>query len=251
MKENWKLLVAIAACVVIGLFCARRVYNAFYSRPPGWVKQEDRVGPAISKSEPVRAAWKKFSDLLAVARHESEQRQLPIGTVSLLAIQPGGTNAVFILTQAVINQGFNPLRNIQSTLGGDEKGFVGFYATAGTPIPFTIVRVQGRPRNPPVTLHLENTIAPGATQMVARIEWRRAPVNVGKDGKLHAGLGRFPRTPNAVYARAVNLPSGSAIVRSGPPHTATEFDGVSPLVSWIGTAADAGAPMNVVFTLPK
>jgi len=125
-------------------------------------------------------------------------------------------------------QGFNPLNNVQASIGGDEKRFVGFYATDGGPIPFTIVRVPGRRGNPPVTLHLKSPIPPGETQLVVRVERRRAPVNIGKDGKAQAGLGRFPRTPNAVYARAIGLPSGSVIVRSVPDTTVTVSEGVAP-----------------------
>jgi hypothetical protein len=102
-----------------------------------------------------------------------------------------------------------------------------------------------------VTLHLDATVAPGATQLVVRVGWRRAPVSVGKNGNWQAGLGRLPRTPNTVYARAVSLPSGSTVVRSTPQQTATVHDGVVPMVSWIGAAVDAGAPMSVVFTMPK
>ena len=151
----------------------------------------------------------------------------------------------------MVNQGFNPLKNVQSSIGGDEKRFVGFYGTDGGPIPFTVVRVPGRPHNPPVTLHLSIPIAAGETQWVVRVERRRAPVNIGKDGKAQAGLGRFPRTPNAVYARAIGLPTGSVIIRSVPATTATVMEGPAPLVSWIGTAINANAPMSVVFTPPK
>ena len=251
MKDNWKLWLAVVACVVVTAFCARRAYDAFHERPPAWVKTEDRIGPAISRDAQLNVAWKKFSDLLGTVRRESAQQQLPVGTVSLLALESDATNAVSIATESVVNKGFNPLNNIQASIGGDEKRFVGFYATDGGPIAFTIVRVPGRPRNPPVTLHLNSPIAPGETQLVVRVERRRAPVNIGKDGKAQAGLGRFPRTPNAVYGRALGLPAGSAIVRTVPDKTATISDGVAPLVSWIGTATSANAPMSVVFTLAK
>jgi hypothetical protein len=251
MKDNWKLWLAVIACVVVAVFCARRAHEAFYGKPPEWIRQEDRVGAAIGKDGKLQVAWKQFSDLLAATQRESAQQQLPVGTVSLLALETSGTDALSIVTQPVVNQGFNPLRNPQASIGGDEKRFVGFYTTAGAAIPFTIVRVQGRSQNPPVTLHLDATVAPGATQLVVRVEWRRAPVTVGKNGKLQAGLGRFPRTPNAVYARAVSLPAGSTIVRSIPQQTATVRDGPVPLVSWIGGVTDAGAPMSVVFTAPK
>jgi hypothetical protein len=151
----------------------------------------------------------------------------------------------------VVNQGFNPLQNAQSVLGGDGKGFVGFYTTAGEPIPFTIVWVKARSRNPPVTLHLASPLAPGDTQLVMRVEWRRGPINIGKDRKFQAGLGRFPRTPNAIYTRAVKLPTGSTVVRTVPDKTATVSTDPSPLISWIGTPASGNAPMSVVFTLPK
>jgi hypothetical protein len=251
MKQDWKLWLAALACVAVLAFCARRAYVAFHGGPPDWIRQEDRVGPALSKDDRLKATWEKFSDLLESARNEAAQRQLPLGTVSLFALEKSGTDALSVVTQTVVNQGFNPLQNAQSSLGGDGKGFVGFYTTAGEPIPFTIVWVKGRSRNPPVTLHLDKMITPGATQFVMRVEWRRAPVTIGKDGKLQAGLGRFPRTPNAVYARAVGLPSGSVIVRSVPDKAATVSIDVAPLVSWIGSAAGANAPMSVVFTLPK
>ena len=209
------------------------------------------MGPALSKDERLKVAWERFNDLQGLVQRESEQRQLPMGTISLVALEKSGTDAVSIVTQPVVNEGFNPLQNAQASLGGDEKGFVGFYMPTGEPIPFTIVRVKSRPRNPPVTLHLDKPIAPGGTQFVARVEWRRAPVTVGKDGKLQAGLGRFPRTPNAVYARAVRLPSNSVIVRTVPDKTAAVSGDVAPVVSWLGTAANANAPMSVVFTLPK
>jgi hypothetical protein len=251
VKDNWKLWLAIIACVVVAMLCAQRAHEAFYGSPPKWIREEDRVGAGISKDGKLQVAWKQFSDILGTAQHESAQRQLPVGTVSLLALQTSGTDALAIVTQSVVNQGFNPLRNPQASIGGDEKRFVGFYTTAGAPIPFTIVRVQGRPHDPPVTLHLDAAVAPGATQWVVRVEWRRTPVSVGKNGNLQAGLGRFPRTPKAVYARAVSLPSGSTIVRSIPQQTATVQNGAAPLVSWIGGATDVGVPMNVVFTVPK
>jgi hypothetical protein len=251
MKDNWKLWLAVAACVVVAVFCARRAREAFYGKPPGWIRQEDRIGAAIGRDGKLQVAWKQFSDLLAATRRESAQRQLPVGTVSLLALETSGTDALAIVTQPVVNQGFNPLRNPQASVGGDEKRFVGFYTTAGAPIPFTIVRVQGRPKDPPVTLHLDAAVAPGATQLVVRVEWRRAPVSAGKNGNLQAGLGRFPRTPNAVYARAVSLPFGSSIMLSTPQQTVTVRDGAVPSVSWIGGASDSGAPMSVVFTAPK
>ncbi|HXI82556.1 MAG TPA: hypothetical protein VNL17_00540 [Verrucomicrobiae bacterium] len=251
MKDNWKLWLAVIACTIVMAFCARRAYNAFHERPPSWVKTEDRVGPAIGRDGRLNGAWKEFSDLLGTVRRESAQQQLPVGGVSLLALETDATNAVSIATEPVVNQGFNPLNNIQASIGGDERRFVGFYATDGGPIPFTIVRVPGRGRNPPVTLHLKSPIAPGETQLVVRVERRRAPVNIGKDGKAQAGLGRFPRTPNAVYARAIALPPGGVIVRSVPDTTATVSGDVAPLVSWIGTATNANAPMSVVFTLPK
>ena len=251
MKDNWKLWLAVVACVVATAFCARRAYDAFYERPPAWVKTEDRIGPAISRDGQLNVAWKEFSDLLGTVRRESAQQQLPVGSVSLLALESDATNAVSIATESVVNQGFNPLNNIQASIGGDEKRFVGFYGTDGGRIPFTIVRIPGRPRNPPVTLHLNSPIAPGETQLVVRVERRRAPVNIGKDGKAQAGLGRFPRTPNAVYGRALGLPTGSAIVRTVPDKTATISEGAAPLVSWIGTATSANAPMSVVFTVPK
>ena len=251
MKDNWKLWFATIACVVVVAFCARRAYVAFHAAPPDWIRQEDRIGSALGKDDRLKVAWEKFSGLLGVARIEAEQRQLPVGTVSLVALEKSGTDAVSIVTQPVVNQGFNPLQNAQASLGGDEKNFVGFYSTAGEPIPFTIVRVKGRPRSPPVTLHLGSAIAPGGTQFVMRVEWRCAPVTIGKDGKLQAGLGRFPRTPDAVYTRAVRLPSGSVVVRTVPAKTATVSVDAAPLVSWVGTAANANAPMSVVFTLPK
>jgi hypothetical protein len=251
MKDNWKLWLATITCVIVMVFCSRRAYNAFHERPPNWVKTEDRVGPAISRDGRLNVAWKGFSDLLGTVRRESTQQQLPVGGVSLLALETDVTNALSIVTEPMVNQGFNPLKNVQASIGGDEKRFVGFYATDGAPIPFTIVRVQGRPRNPPVTLHLNSPIAPGETQWVVRVERRRAPVNIGKDGRAQAGLGRFPRTPDAVYARAIGLPSGSVIVRSVPATTAMVAEDVAPLVSWIGTATNTNAPMSVVFTPPK
>jgi hypothetical protein len=251
VKDNWKLWLAVVACVVVAVFFTQRAHEAFYGSPPGWIKQEDRIGAAISKDGKLQVAWKQFSDILGAAQRESAQRQLPVGTISLLFLETSGTDALAIVTEPVVNQGFNPLRNPQSSIGGDEKRFVGFYTTAGAPIPFTIVRVQGRSKNPPVTLHLDATVAPGATQWVVRVEWRRAPVSVTKNGKLQAGLGRFPRAPNAVYVRAVSLPSGSTIVRSSPQETATVQNGSVPLVSWIGGPADGGVPMSVVFTKPK
>ena len=251
MTDQWKLWLAVIACGIVTALCARRTYNAFHERPPAWVKTEDRVGPAINRDSQLNVAWKEFSDLLGTVRRESTQEQLPVGSVSLLALETDATNAISIATESVVNQGFNPLNNIQASIGGDEKRFVGFYATDGGPIPFTIVRVPGRPRNPPVTLHLNSPIAPGETQLVVRVERRRAPVNIGKDGKAQAGLGRFPRTPNAVYARAIGLPPGSVIVRSVPATTATLSVGVDPLVAWIGTATNANAPMSVVFTPSK
>jgi len=251
MKDNLKLWLAVVACGIVAVFCARRAYNVFHERPPMWVKTEDRVGPAVSRDNHLNVAWKEFSDLLGTVQRESARQQLPVGSVSLLALETDVTNAVSIATESVVNQGFNPLNNVQASIGGDEKRFVGFYATDGGPIPFTIVRVPGRRGNPPVTLHLKSPIPPGETQLVVRVERRRAPVNIGKDGKAQAGLGRFPRTPNAVYARAIGLPSGSVIVRSTPDTTATVSVDVAPLVSWIGTATNANAPMSVVFTLPK
>jgi hypothetical protein len=251
MKEHWKLWLATINCMIVMVFCARRAYNTFHERPPDWVKTEDRVGPAISRDGQRNVAWKQFSDLLGTVRRESAQQQLPVGGVSLLALEADVTNALSIVTEPMVNQGFNPLKNVQASIGGDEKRFVGFYATDGGPIPFTIVRVPGRQRNPPVTLHLNNPIAPGETQWVVRVEQRRAPVNIGKDGKAQAGLGRFPRTPNAVYARAIGLPSGSVIVRNAPATTATVTEGAAPLVSWIGIANNTNAPMSVVFNPPK
>ena len=251
MKDNWKLWLAVIACGIVMAFCVRRAYNAFHERPPAWVKTEDRVGPVITRDNHLNAAWKAFSDLLVTVRRESARQQLPVGSVSLLALESDITNAVSIATESLVNQGFNPLNNVQASIGGDERRFVGFYGIDGGPIPFTIVRVPGRRGNPPVTLHLKNPIAPGETQLVARVERRRAPVNIGKDGKAQAGLGRFPRTPNAVYARAIELPSGSMIVRNVPDTTATVSGDVVPLVSWIGTATNANAPMSVVFTLSK
>ena len=228
MKDNWKLWIAVIACAAVATFCSRRVYEAFYARPPAWVKLDDRTGPAIRQDSQLDTAWKKFGELLGSARRESEERQLPLGDVSLLALENNSTDAVFIVTQSIVNQGFNPLKNVQASMGGDEQRFVGFYATDGGPIPFTIVRVPGRTRNPPVTLHLESAIAPGGTQLVVRVERRHAPVNVGKDGRMQVGLGRFPRMPNAVYVRAVRLPSGSVVVRSVPEKTATVLDGPAP-----------------------
>jgi hypothetical protein len=251
MKDNWKLWLAIIACVVVGAFCARRAHETFYGSPPAWIKQENRIGVVINKDGKLQVAWKQFSSLLDATQREGARQELPVGTVSLLALEASGTDALAVVTQPVVNQGFNPLRNPQASIGGDEKRFVGFYTTAGAPIPFTIVRVQGRTQNPPVTLHLDATVASGATQLVVRVEWRRAPVSVGKNGNLQAGLGRFPRTPNAVYARAVSLPSGSTVVRATPQQTATVQDGTVPLVSWIGAATDVGAPMSVVFTKAK
>jgi hypothetical protein len=251
MKDNWKLWFVTIACVVVLAFCAHRAYVAFHGSPPEWIRREDRVGSALGKDDRLKTAWEKFSDLLRIARLEAEQRQLPVGTVSLFALEKNGTDAVSIVTQPVVNQGFNPLQNAQSALGGDGKGFVGFYTTAGEPIPFTIVWVKGRSRNPPVTLHLSNAVDPGATQFVMRVEWSRGPVTIGKDGKLQAGLGRFPRTPNAIYTRAIRFPSGSVIVRSVPDKTVTVSVDAAPLVSWMGTAANANAPMSVLFTLPK
>jgi hypothetical protein len=251
MKDNWKLWLATIVCLVVVAFCARRTYDAFHERPPAWVKTEDRVGRVISGDAQLNVAWKEFSDLLGTVRRESVQQQLPVGSVSLLALEKDATNAVSIATDSVVTQGFNPLNNVQASIGGDEKRFVGFYATDGTSIAFTIVRVPGRSRNPPVTLHLNSPIPPGETQLVVRVERRRAPVNIGKDGKAQAGLGRFPRTPNAVYARALGLPTGSVIVRTVPDKTATISEGAAPLISWIGTATSANAPMSVVFTLPK
>jgi hypothetical protein len=251
MKDNWKLWLAMVACMIVLVFCWRRAYDSFHERPPDWVKTEDRIGPSISRDGQLSVAWKEFGDLLGTVRRESVQRQLPVGGVSLLALEADVTNAISIVTEPMMNQGFNPLKNVQASIGGDEKRFIGFYTTDGAPIPFTIVRVPGRPRNPPVTLHLNSPIAAGETQWVVRVERRRAPVNIGKDGKAQAGLGRFPRTPNAVYARAIGLPPGGVIVRSVPAATATVVEGVAPLVSWIGTATNANAPMSVVFTPPK
>jgi hypothetical protein len=251
MKEHWKLWLTAIACVIVMSFSSQRAYNAFHERPPDWVKTEDRVGPAISRDGQLSVAWKEFSDLLGTVHRESAQQQLPVGGVSLLALEADVTNTLSIVTEPMMNQGFNPLKNVQASIGGDEKRFVGFYATDGAPIPFTIVRVKGRQRNPPVTLHLNTPIAPAETQWVVRVERRRGPVNIGKDGKAQAGLGRFPRTPNAIYARAIGLPPGSTIVRSVPATTATVAEGVAPLVSWIGTATNANAPMSVAFTPPK
>ena len=87
MKEHWKLWLAAIACVIVMVFCSRRAYNAFHERPPDWVKTEDRVGPAISRDGQRDVAWKEFSDLLGNVRRESAQQQLPVGSVSLLALE--------------------------------------------------------------------------------------------------------------------------------------------------------------------
>jgi hypothetical protein len=119
MKDNWKLWLAVIACGIVTAFCARRVYDAFHERPPAWVKTEDRVGRAISGDAQLNVAWKEFSDLLGTVRRESAQQQLPIGSVALLALEKDATNAVFIATESVVNQGFNPLNNVQASIGGD------------------------------------------------------------------------------------------------------------------------------------
>ncbi len=187
MKEHWKLWLAAITCVIVMVFCSRRAYNAFHERPPDWVKTEDRLGPAISRDNQREVAWKEFSDLLGAVRRESAEQQLPVGGVSLLALEADVTNALSIVTEPMVNQGFNPLKNVQASIGGDEKRFVGFYATDGGPIPFTIVRVPGRPRNPPVTLHLNNPIAAGRNAMGRA---RRTTARAGQYRQGWQGAGR-------------------------------------------------------------
>ena len=251
MNNRWKLLLAAAACIAVVAWCGWRAYVAFRGAPPGWIERVDRESRSLARDDALRSAWKDFSELLAATRRTAEQRRLPLGSVSLLALEPNVSNGVFFVTETIINQGFNPQKNVQTSLGGNPDGPIGYYTAACDPIPFTIVRVTGNPRFRPVTLHLAEAIAPGTSQVVVRVETRHTPTKTGKDGKVQAGLGRFPRAPNAVYARAVRLPAGSVVARATPEKTATILTGTQSLVTWIGTAADANTPLNVAFVPPK
>ena len=247
--NTWKVWAAIALCVLSIGFAVRRVESTFGLRPPDWMQLREHTSPRIEGVFGTSPAWHHFQDLARAARVQADIQCATDYSVQLVEFERGGDRAVVWSGETVHNQGFDPLSKIERMLWIELSRVIGFYAADGTPLGFATRRNPRTGNQLFITVHLDNSIAPGAAVFLIRREGAAHLPPTGSASERIMRLGYLRRTPELVAAQGVVLPPRATPKRYAPAESAMVVPGPATMVAWISSdMKDNGALLSVTFS---
>jgi len=238
---RWLLVAVLAALVG---FSGWRAWHAFRERPGALFAQRGRHSAALPGD-----TWQQFSRFLKTARAVAERNQRPIDSIQLMELTQDAASAIYWLDEHLKNPGFSPLQNFERQRGGGEVELLGFYTLDGRPLKFT---ERSNPKNPQqhvLTVHLDEPVAPGKTELILRRERRPLNGDAGRDGARTIELKDLPATPTRLHVRAVRLTADAALVDYEPKPAEQVAQAGPPMVGWLSDQFEADTPVRVTFRL--
>lgn len=247
---NWKLWLAVPVFLAGGFFGGWQLYQAFWSGPPKGFYIKTRTSPALDRGSRADLMWNRFRYLYTEAQREAAAYQQSLASFSFLELGRDPQQAVEWSLDTVINPGFDPLRNIERTLGNQADALVGYYTSDGQALAYTLKRPADFPNRTAVTIHLDKPINPGQTTQLLRLQRRKLSLKPNKNAYT-LSLGWLPDPQRGIHARGVRLPERARVVKYAPDQAFTATNGV-PMVGWINTYLPTkNRTITVTFTLPQ
>jgi hypothetical protein len=235
LKPAFAFSLLAVALVLIGV----QLRRGDGDRPPSWVKIETLSSPALPSTA--------FRFLAEECAKEAARRHLPVVAMRALALE--GTNgvALFWSTEPMVNPGFSPISQVDRKFQPRRDAWVGYYHLDGTPMRYTQRNNPAQTNSIFVSVHLDPPLAPGATQVVARVNKVVLRLRPNRAGNFEVFQGRFPPSPG-VMGCAVALPLNAEWVRMAPLSAAKKTEGDTTFVWWLSTRTESNAqPMSVEF----
>ncbi|MDD2707619.1 MAG: hypothetical protein PHV34_06375 [Verrucomicrobiae bacterium] len=247
---NWQFwFLGLVAAVVVGWGVVRFV-QSFRMELPGWLNENRRCGSSLDTRRQPDLPWNRLKDLMGQVEIMCKSNKKEFGAVQLLVFENDPQKAVMWTVEKVVNPGFNPMHQIERSLGIPPGLFVGYYTVAGKAMPFTVKTVTKEAKKFGTTIELKKPLAPGESMVMIRLEKQMKRARLGKDGKHGVGLGRMPE--DKVHARGVCLPEGALLAGCNPQGGAITFTNGVGCVAWVNVSLEnSKAPLSLTFSMPK
>lgn len=230
------LLLVLAAGFVVFQF-----YRSFSEREATWFKPRPHANPILPPGP--------FKLVREECEREAARQHLPVASTRVLALSDTNGASILWTTEAVRNGGFAPMTQFEQMLFPKRDSWVGYYRLDGTPMRCTLRPSLSQTNAAFVTLHLDQPIAPGGTQLVVRVNKVNLRLRPNRAGNFEVFQGRFPPS-TGVLGAAVVLPPKSEWVRMAPISATKKTDGDSTFVYWLNTRTGSNAPpMSVEFRM--
>lgn len=215
--------------------------HAAGDQPPSWLKIENHASPTIPSD--------RFKALVDECVRESARRRLPVGPVRFIALADTNGTSMAWSTETLTNPGFAPLAQVDRRFNLRRDTWVGYYRLDGTPMRYTQRTNPGQTNGVFILLHLDQPLAPGATQVVARVDQVRFRLRPNRAGNFEFFQGRFPPS-STVSGTGIEIPRNAELVRLAPISGTRKTEEKSTFVWWINTRTESNSPpMSVEFKL--
>ena len=246
---KWKYWLAGTVCAIVIGFALRQYQSTFGSKLPDWIHLREHESERIPVMHGVNSAWRQFAELLRLARAAAATQQVANCTIQLSELTSDEHDATVWWGEPILNQGFEPMPNVERQFWANPPNLLGYYADDGTPLRFA-TRKNPHPGGDQliVTVHLAKPIGAGSSMFLIRRE-RRPELRATKMGSERVfGLGYLRYRRDAVETHGVLLPPHTVLVRYIPEAPAVVFPGPPIMVGWLSTDLKSNkAPLTVTF----
>ena len=252
MKWNWKTLAATSGVLLALAFVVARINSAFVARPPAWMHPTEHRSPPLDRDARLGLGWSQLQLVREQAELQAKMRHQGLGSLRLMMVGSDPQEVVSWNSEALVNQGFQPLANFECSAPVSADRFVGYYTMEGDPLPYTS-KYDPRQSNTFVcTLHLPAAINPGATALVFQVTRPKSRVRIPAkgNGPYEVHLGRLPSPDTTIAAWSIALPDHTEVVRHSPAQGPLILTDPGVMVLWINSRLDPPESAAALFFRP-
>jgi len=246
---RWKVWLASAAFVFVIAFVPHQFRTSFNSHPPDWMQLHEHASQRLPDLHEVHSGWFQFAQLLGSARAAADSQPTANYTIRVIEPHNDGHTSTIWWGEPILNEGFDPMPNIERQLRTDPAHVLGYYNADGTPLGFATRKMPTGGDLIIATVHTDKPIPPGARMFLIRRELSIDKKATDTGGQRTIGLGNLRYNPGRVEARGVLLPPQATLTSYAPEGSATVFPSAPILVAWLSTDLVTNAiPLSVSFT---
>jgi hypothetical protein len=229
---NWKSRVAVAAVVLAVGFAVYQYRSVFMPLGPASLQMREHESQRIPKLRETNSAFWQFSQLLHLVRTKAAARQVDKYSVQVMELDPDANNGVLWEGETVRNEGFDPLPDVEHDFWIDSSRVLGCYTAEGAPLAFRTRLNPPRTGQLVVTIHLNQPMAPGATEFLFIRERVPSQARPNNNNQRIIGLPPLIQEQDNVEGRGVVLPARAKLVHYFPESHATIWDGPPLMTAW-------------------
>lgn len=246
---RWKVWLASAAFALVIAFVLHQFRTSFISHPPDWMQLHEHASQRLPDLHEVRSYWFQFAQLLGSARAAADSQQTANYTIRVIEPRNDVHNSTVWWGEPILNEGFDPMPNIERQLWIDPSHLLGYYNTDGTPLGFATRKMPTGGNLIIATVHADKPIPSGARMFLIRRELSIDKKATDTKGQRTIGLGNLRYNPGRVEARGVFLPPHATLTSYAPEGSAIVFPSAPILVAWLSTDLVTNKiPLSVTFT---